>query len=309
MDTRSGTNDGIGPRPTMGVKSLEPDRTLVIGVGRPLASLPVTSGALPIGILQIGPTHPLQTSVEGTILLVAMFGLGLLMIYSGFNEYRVGRLIRNTSTETVRGAAVGRTELAGRVKPAETTLAQPFGDGECVYALYRIQEEREDSDGDTSWATLDHDIWVTDFYLDDGTGEILIEPEVTAKFEISDGNTTVLEVPGSRSTPSVVAEFLEQGTDVEPTSRDTRRYVQTVLPPGEEVYVLGGAEIRSDGTGREAENLIVRRDASSDRFVISDMPEERLTTTLSRRAPLQIAFGLLLSAVSLYLLLTHVGAG
>lgn len=251
----------------------------------------------------------LTTSVDGVLFLVLLFGLGLLLIYSGFNEYRVSRLISDTATETVHAPAVGRTELEGTVKSAEMLLAQPFTDGDAVYVHYQIEEEREDSDGDTSWTTLDQDTWVTEFYLDDGTGQILVDPDISAKYEISDKHTSTFRVPEGDSEPAAVAEFLRQGTDVDPTSYRNRRYTQEVIPPGETVYVLGGAEMQADAEGREEKSLVIRRDDGSDRFVISDMTEERLTTTLSRRAPLQILLGLGLSTVALYLLLTELGVG
>lgn len=251
----------------------------------------------------------LAISLDGVLFLVLLFGLGLLLIYSGFNEYRVGRLIRDTATETVHAAAVGRTELEGKVKSAGMLLAQPFTDGDAVYAHYQVQEEREDSDGDTSWTTLDQDTWVTEFYLDDGTGKILVDPEVSAKYEISDKHTSTFTVPEGSTEPGPIAEFLRQETDVDPASHRKRRYTQAVIPPGETVYVLGGAEVQADAEGREEKSLVIRRDGGSDRFVISDMTEERLTTTLSRRAPLQILLGLGLSTLALYLLLTELGVG
>lgn len=251
----------------------------------------------------------LAISLDGVLFLVLLFGLGLLLIYSGFNEYRVGRLIRDTATETVHAAAVGRTELEGTVKSAEMLLAQPFTDGDAVYVHYRIQEEREDSDGDRSWTTLDQDTWVTEFYLDDGTGQILVDPAVSAKYEISDKHTSTFRVPEGGSEPAAIAEFLKQGTDVDPSSHRNRRFTQEVIPPGETVYVLGGAEMQAAAEGRDEKSLVIRRDEGSERFVISDMTEERLTTTLSRRAPLQILLGLGLSTLALYLLLTELGVG
>lgn len=252
---------------------------------------------------------PLQIEVDTVLLLLFLFGLGLASIYKGLDEYRVSRLIRDTATETVRAASVGRTELEGTAKPRGTLLDRPFTDGDCLYASYRIREEREDGDGDTSWSTIDHDTWVTDFYLDDGTGEILVEPEISAKFEISDEHSTTITVGKGQAEPPEVDEFLEQGTDVGLTQDHKRRYVEEVIPPYETVYLLGGAEIRHDVEGRDEDQLIVRRDASSDRFVISNMTNDKLTTTLSRRAPALILLGLGMSAFSLYALLRHLGFG
>lgn len=252
---------------------------------------------------------PLQIGLDGLLVLLLLFGLGLLVIYQGFDEYRAGRLIRDTATETVRAAAVGRTELVGTARPAGTTLARPFTDGECLYASYQVREEREDDDGDASWATIDHDLWVTDFHLDDGTGAILVEPEVTTKFEISDEHSTTVTVREGASPPQGIGEFLEQATDVEPTSDNRRRYVEEVIPPGESVYVLGGAEMRPAEGGENEDRLVIRRDGGSDRFIVSDMTEEQLTGTLSKRAPAMILLGLAMSAFSLYFLLSGLGVG
>lgn len=252
---------------------------------------------------------PLQIEVDTVLVLVFLFGLGLLSIYHGYDEYRAGRLIRDTGTETVRSAAVGRTELEGTATPRGTVLDRPFTEGDCLYASYQIREEREDDDGDTTWATVDHDTWVTDFSLDDGTGAILVEPDVSAKFEISDENSTRISVGKGQPEPPEVAEFLEHGTHVQPTAMYNRRYVEEVIPPGESVYVLGGAEIRADAEGRDEDQLVVRRDEGSDRFIVSDMPEDELTSTLSRRAPVLILLGLGMSAFSLYALLHHLGIG
>ena len=261
------------------------------------------------GLAGVVPVGPLQVSLDGLLFGLFLFGLGIWMIYHGFSEYRASRLIRDTATETVRAAAVGRTELEGTAEPVGPVLARPFTDGDCLYAHYSIREEREDSDGDTSWATLDHDTWITEFYLDDGTGRVLVEPEVSAKFEISDEHTTRITVPEGRSEPAGVAEFLEQGTDVDPTTQHRRKYVQKVIPPGGTVYVLGGAEMRPDAEGRDEDSLVIRRDESSDRFVVSDMGEEELTTTLSRRAPMAIGLGIALSAGALFLVLNQLGVG
>lgn len=267
----------------------------------------VTAGALAAVALPAGVSvAPVQIELDALLVLLGMFGMGLLLIYKGFDEWRAERLIRDTATETVRAAAVGRTELAGTAVPAGMTLDRPFTDGDCLYASYRIQEERETDDG-TKWVTIDSDTWVTDFYLDDGTGKILVEPEVSAKYEISDENTTTIVVPEGRAAPDEIAEFLRQGTDVDPASGEKRKYWEEVLPPNEAVYVLGGAEMREAAGGANEDRLVIRRDGGSGRFIISDMTEERLTKTLSRRAPLMILFGLLLSTVTLYALLTEMG--
>ena len=75
------------------------------------------------------------------------------------------------------------------------------------------------------------------------------------------------------------------------------------------MYVLGGAEERGDASGGNAERLVVRRDEGSDRFLVSDMPQKKLASTLTRRAPTLVLVGLLVSAGCLYGLLRAFGVG
>ena len=152
------------------------------------------------------------------------------------------------------------------------------------------------------------DVWVAPFELDDGTGRIRVEPTLQTKFELSDEHTTEILVGEGEDPPPQIREFTERVPEVEPDP-DKRKYVETVLPPGESVYVLGGAEERDDASGGNAERLVVRRDEGSDRFLVSDMPQKELASTLTRRAPTLVLVGLLVSAGCLYGLLRAFGVG
>ena len=146
------------------------------------------------------------------------------------------------------------------------------------------------------------------FELDDGTGRIRVEPTLQTKFELSDEHTTEILVGEGEDPPPQIREFIEGVPEVEPDP-DKRKYVETVLPPGESVYVLGGAEERDDASGGNAERFVVRRDEGSDRFLVSDMPQKKLASTLTRRAPTLVLVGLLVSAGCLYGLLRAFGVG
>ncbi|PSQ33771.1 hypothetical protein BRD11_04855 [Halobacteriales archaeon SW_12_69_24] len=243
--------------------------------------------AVPFGVASL----PLQAGPIDFGIVLLMFLVGLFVIYKGFDEYRVSRLIRDTATERVRSVAVGRTELA-----------QPFTDGEYLHAMYRVEEYRESDDG-SDWHSVAFDVWVAPFLLADDTGRIRVEPTATAKFEISEENTTEITVPAGRSPPAGVGEFLESVDGVGPDLDERRRYTQEVIPTGSSVYVLGGAEQRDVEEGGNEDRLVVRRDDGSDRFVVSDMAEDELASGLGRRAPLLILFGLVFSTVCLYIML------
>ena len=136
---------------------------------------------------------PLQAGLGNLLVLSSSFLFGLYMVYKGFDEYRVSRLIRNTATETVQAAAVGRTELSGTAEPDDTVFHRPFTDGECLYARYSVKEESNSDDG-SEWVSVAGDVWVAPFELDDGTGRIRVEPTLQTKFELSDEHTTEILV-------------------------------------------------------------------------------------------------------------------
>jgi len=250
---------------------------------------------------------PLQAGLGNLPVLSSSFLFGLYMVYKGFDEYRVSQLVRDTATETVQAAAVGRTELSGTAEPDDTVFHRPFTDGECLYARYSVKEESNSDDG-SEWVSVAGDVWVAPFELDDGTGRIRVEPTLQTKFELSDEHTTEILVGEGEDPPPQIREFIEGVPEVEPDP-DKRKYVETVLPPGESVYVLGGAEERDDASGGNAERLVVRRDEGSDRFLVSDMPQKELASTLTRRAPTLVLVGLLVSAGCLYGLLRAFGVG
>jgi hypothetical protein len=268
--------------------------------------IPTGGSAVPVALPFGVATLPLQVGPIDFGIVLLMFLMGLFVIYKGFDEYRVSRLIRDTATERVRSVAVGRTELAGRARPADSVFHQPFTDGECLYAMYRVEEYRDSDDG-SDWHTVAFDMWVAPFLLADDTGRIRVEPTVTTTFEISEDNTTRITRPKGESPPPAVRDFLREVDGVAPEPNEKRRYEEAVIPTEASVYVLGGADQRDVEQGENEDRLVIRRDDASDRFVVSDMAEDELASGLGRRAPLLILFGLVFSAVNLFFLLTMLG--
>jgi len=263
----------------------------------------------------------LQSDSDDTLGLLLGFGLGLVLIYKGFQKWQQMRLIQDTPTEKVRSAAAGRTELSGVAEPIgeEGTIDRPFTDGRCLVATYEIEEWDEDPDDDNggSWDTLDSGVVYTPFQLDDGTGRMRVEPEADATYEISRENRTRIRVgAGRRPPPEVRAFFARQYDDGDggvlggmlsgdPDARgsDKRRYTQAVIPPGEELYLLGGAEPAANAGGSNPERLVLRSDEGSGEFIVSDHTEEEIVSRYRWLAPGMMVGGLALSAGTLYLLL------
>jgi hypothetical protein len=280
----------------------------------------------PVAALAAWPSRlALQSdSSDDTLGLVAFFAVGLFLVYYGFRKWQQMRLIQDTPTEKVRSAAVGRTELSGVGKSIDGvgTIPQPFADGECLVATYEIEEWEEDHDPDDAgsdghWQTLDSGTLFVPFELDDGTGAMRVEPEADATFDISEEYRTRIRVRPRRDPPAAVAAFIDRQNadggdgglfdldlgDVPVESSEKRRYTQEVIPPGEELYLLGGVRPRDGAGGTNAERLVLGRDEGSDEFIISDKSQDELVSSYRWIAPGSIVAGLALSAVMLYLLL------
>lgn len=249
--------------------------------------------------------------------VVLGFLFGLWLIYDGFRKWQQLRLMEDTPTERVRSAAVGRTELTGTAVETEGTVDRPFTDGECLLATYEIEEWRSDDDGG-HWNTIDEGVHARRFAIDDGTGQMCVDPDEEGTYEISDRHTTQITVGGSEREPPEIAAFLRQHSSVDAGSSEgvtgllfdqKRRYTQQVIPPETDLYALGGASPRrrAGESGSNAERLVLSEDEATGEFIVSDLSEDTLVSNYRWRAPVQIVGGLALSSVTLFLILTAIG--
>jgi hypothetical protein len=153
--------------------------------------------------------------IEVLLFVGLAFVGGLLTIYWGFQTYQFGRLIRDTPPEQVQSVAMGRTEVTGEIVPATRVYDRPFTEGQCIYGEFKVREYKrtaDDDDNNREWKTVQKDSFSAPFYIDDGTGQILVEADEEALYEISDTHSVEIEVSGSESPPDPVQEFLGQGT-------------------------------------------------------------------------------------------------
>jgi hypothetical protein len=255
----------------------------------------------------------LELVIGGVIAL----GVGVAILYGGFARWQQYRLIQDTPTETVRAAAAGRTELAGVAEPIESagTLERPFSGGDCLVAEYEIEEYEHDDDG-SDWRTLDSGTRLVPFAVDDDTGRMRVEPAPDATYEFKDQHISRRVIGSDEQTPAAVARFLREHTTIDVQQSggvsgmlfgERRRYTQRVLPPGSEVYLLGGAEPAEDATGTDADRLVLRSDDASDAFIIATKDESEVVSSYRWQAPVLLFLGLAFGAVGVYLLVTELG--
>lgn len=239
-----------------------------------------------------------QLLFVGSLFLLA----GLYLVYRGFGTWQQKRLIQDTPTETVRGAALGRTELQGTGEPVGDCVTRPFGETDCVVAYYEIEELQVDRAPESyRWKTVDSGVVGGPFGLDDGTGTARIDPDGDTSFDISDEHSRQFRTKDR--VPPKVEEFVDGSL---PSSflgalhQHTRRFTEAWIPPGETVYVLGAAE---EAPETAESDLVVRRDGGSDEFILADRAETGLVEQKTWAAPKRMAVGLVASVFGLCLLL------
>lgn len=254
---------------------------------------------------EASPAEPLVTvlAADGVVELVGLtavgFAVGLYFIYSGVGKYRKYALVRNTSTESVRSIALGRTELEGVAKSAGETVERPFSPGECLYAKWAIEEYRSTGNR-KNWQTIDSGSYGVPFYLEGETGRVLVGDPSDATVTLSDRFTRQRTVSSGR-TPTARTESFCQQQGIDPQSPHKRRYSQGFLPPETGAYVLGQATELEEPRGMNNEDRIrIERDESSGRFIISDKSEDELVGHYRGRSLLEVFGGLGLSGACLW---------
>ena len=146
------------------------------------------------------------------------------------------RLIEDLPTSATTGVALGLNELVGRVESAQAAPSPQSGTP-CVW----WQNTFYVSDGEGGWKkTGDKQGGPLDFDLVDDEGSIPVRPrkaEVSAP-EIYDGPPMERVVAGA-SSPSLVSRYIAQRS----AGTKQRRVVEKAIVPGDEVYVLGTAQL------------------------------------------------------------------
>lgn len=233
------------------------------------------------------------------------FLYGLQKIYNGTDKYQKYALVRDTPTERVRSIALGRTELEGTAQVVEETVDAPVTGQECLYADWEIEEYTKSGDNRT-WSTLETGSVGVPFYLEGDTGKVLVDDPTDATATLSEQCETVQELD-SDTIPATSVKQLCERQDISPTASNRRRYTQRILEPATGCYVLGEAVERDEPAGpRNQDRIVIQRDRTSDRFIISDKDEEQLATYYRNRSLLLVVGGLALSAFCLFVWL-HTG--
>ena len=107
---------------------------------------------------------------------------GLILLFTGFwaqnssfdsiQKMRQMERVPNVSAHHVIPAEVS---IWGKALKSEQLIKSRYTKTNCLYHRYLKKKEKRDSDGDTTWVTVESGERSVDFFLADDTGKVLVE--------------------------------------------------------------------------------------------------------------------------------------
>jgi hypothetical protein len=118
----------------------------------------------------------LLRSSTGNLLTACFVGAaaGMYLFYRGFRLLQRRRLILNTPVSKIRSASIGLVEISG-LATGPYVIQSPMKQADCFY--YRsIAWELRQQGKNREWVKIGEESLHIPFYVDDGTGTLLVDP-------------------------------------------------------------------------------------------------------------------------------------
>lgn len=223
---------------------------------------------------------PMTDVLRALFLIGVCVAIGVGIVLEGLDRRTIGEQARREPTSTTRDLTTTdeAVELYGTAEshPDHPPLEAPFSDDECLYRRWAV-EEKQPLGERSRWRTLDEGADCVPFSLRDEHGAVEVDLE---------GFDTVFldaeQEPGLSSrfgTPAAAKAFVEEHVDADATDAGLlsrpRRFEQTLLKPGDEVYVYG-KPTRADDEFFDRVVVTGFDDESEHEGVISDYSPRRL---------------------------------
>lgn len=247
---------------------------------------------------------------------IIAFVVGVGMIYYGAKRYLLYQEVRNTPTSKVESAAVGLVELFGKAK-CQTDMSSPVSGVKSIY--YKVVGEYYKSGKHGGWRTIYTHISSSQFYLEDETGKMLIDPkfaevDIPSDFK-TEGHLTDKGFLGLSQTKldDKALAFINKNPDVKAKfdgySSSDLRITEYFIAEGDPLYVLGRAEPKEGATSDIAyENLIIKNGTNDIKLYISDSGEKKVIDNMKSNIIFSLVGGLVLAVVGLLVTLLMLGS-
>jgi len=244
---------------------------------------------------------------------ILFLSFGLLLIYGGTQRYLLAQKIKNTPTSKVRSAAVGLVELAGEAQ-CKDAIDSPISKVRSAY--WRIKGEYYKPGKHGGWRDIYNASSSAQFYLQDDTGRMLIEPkdaevDIPRDFfssgRLSEGG--VLGMFKSKVLDKKALDFLAATPAANQAFRNHSgfdlRITEWFIAENDPLFVMGTAEpLKGASSATAHENLIVKKGANIDIMFISDSGEKKAVDKVSGSIWWMLGIGFILLAIGLFVLLS-----
>lgn len=253
------------------------------------------------------PTSPFS------LLLIAGTGLVLVgsVVVAG-RELLIAYRVFSTPTARVSDLltdADRTVELHGTARVADRTLAGPFTGEDCLVVETVVEEYESSGGGGGSWTEIDSVVQSVPFVLEDDSGSVLVDPRM-ADTRLSE--EAEITVDGGTTPPERIERYIEENDEVSyenrrldlklfsvPVGAD-RRYTETRLRPGGEVYVFGRA--RPEAGSADTINAVIGYGADAPMFLLSDGSARRTGWRVLARGALYLVPGVVVAGIALVVL-------
>lgn len=242
--------------------------------------------------------------VEPMIFKVVWSGFSAIFVLAGLFIANKGRKARNrsklieeTETTKIRELTPGKAEVKGNASPTEggSTVRSAIYRNEGLATKVKVEEYHSNSNGGGSWKTIHEESDVVPFVVDDGTGEVRIDPQQSERTVNVELNRE--RVRGGEEPPEEIQQFIEREKEVDSATSSLgpidfgqrRRYSEGVIEPGESVYVLGRAREEDAGWGERG--YVIDEPTATGEFILSDKSEEQLVKEGKWGGTLILVFG------------------
>jgi hypothetical protein len=179
-------------------------------------------------------------------------GVGIYLFSHGFQLLQRKRLIENTPSSKIRSAAMGLVELNG-LACGPYTLQAPITGVPCFYYRTMVWQWKQQGKS-KSWVKVADENFHVPFYLDDGTGQMLVNPqgaELDIHRDFQDEFSTSM-FSSSLQTPKNITNFLAtHGIDTDKQIK----VEEYCIRPKNALFVLGTL---SQNPGTEVSAIPVR---------------------------------------------------
>lgn len=247
--------------------------------------------------------------VAGFFSIVA---IGLFV--SGFRKRHVRSLVKDAPLESIGALAIGPSAVEGTVvsgdRSVETSIDEP-GDrdrDDPVMAVYTVEDYHEGSEGSSGDVyTVDQHVVFEPFYIDDGSGRVLVEPDQDASYEFDDEDFERIHTGELERGPELLQQHFEPHEEswkskLSGRFKTSRSYDLRAVREGDKLYVFGSVDQRTDvDSGSRDQRRVIRTIdgglVGNPLFLFSDQDPRTLVDT--RRWVLwRLPYGLLLLVVA-----------